>query len=298
MNQTSTTRQGVIYALAAYIIWGIAPIYFKMLRAIPAPEILAHRIIWSCVLILFLVWLSQSWSEVYSAIHRKKQLLVLMITAVLIGGNWLTFIWAINSDHLLDASLGYFINPLVNVVMGMIFLKERFRRLQWFAVALATMGVLFEVIRFGSLPWIAIVLALTFSCYGLLRKQVSIGALPGLFIETALLLPLALLYLFFFDHSATSHLTHNPLTLNLLLVSAGAVTTIPLLFFTGAARRLRLSTLGFFQYIGPSIMFILAILFYDEPFNTNKLLTFVFIWGALIIFSIDAINQRQRGRMS
>lgn len=298
MNQTSTTRQGVIYALAAYTIWGIVPIYFKMLGSISAPEILAHRIIWSCILILFLLGLSKGWSEVYSAIHRKKQLLVLMITSILIGGNWLAFIWAINSDHLLDASLGYFINPLVNVVMGMIFLKERFRRLQWFAVALAGIGVLFEVIRFGSLPWVAIVLALTFSCYGLLRKQVSIGALPGLFIETALLLPLALIYLFFFDHSTSRDLTQNTMSLNLLLISAGAVTTIPLLFFTGAARRLRLSTLGFFQYIGPSIMFILAILFYDEPFNANKLITFIFIWGALIIFSIDAIHQRRRGHMS
>ncbi|MFM2486051.1 EamA family transporter RarD [Celerinatantimonas yamalensis] len=294
MDYAHQARQGVIYALCAYLIWGIAPIYFKQLHGIGALEILAHRIIWSSVFIALLLGVSRGWQQVVNVLANPKQLLMLTITALLIGLNWLTYIWSINHDHLLDASLGYFINPLVNVVMGMLFLGERFRRMQWLAVALASIGVLIAVVQYGALPWIAVVLALTFSFYGLLRKQLKLAALSGLFIETTLLLPIALIYLFWIDPSSTSHLSNNSGTLDLLLVSAGIVTTVPLLFFAGAATRLRLSTLGFFQYIGPSLMFILATAIYGEPLTQAKLITFGFIWSALVIFSLDALDQRRR----
>lgn len=294
MQQYTQTRQGVLYALGAYIIWGIAPIYFKQLSAINAFEILSHRIIWSCVFIAILLFATKGWAQVHRVLKNPHQLLVLLCTALLIGANWLIYIWAINNDHLLDASLGYFINPLVNVVVGMLFLQERFRRLQWLAVMLAALGVIIEIAKFGSLPWIAIVLAFTFSFYGLLRKQVKLAALSGLCIETAILLPIALIYLIGFDNSASKNLFNNTLSLNLLLVSAGIITTIPLLFFAGAATRLRLSTVGFFQYIGPTLMFLLAVIGYGEALSMDKLITFGFIWIALVIFVLDAALERRR----
>ncbi|CAG9298467.1 EamA family transporter RarD [Celerinatantimonas diazotrophica] len=295
MPQPNTQiRQGVLYALSAYGLWGIAPIYFKQLGAIDAFEILSHRVIWSCVFIAILLFITKGWGQVHRVLQNPRQLLVLFLTSLLIGANWLTYIWAINNDHLLEASLGYFINPLVNVVVGMIFLQERFRRLQWFAVILAALGVAVEIIKFGSLPWIAITLAFTFSFYGLLRKQLKLGALSGLCIETTVLLPIALIYLTGFDHSTSRNLLNNPLPLDLLLISAGIVTTVPLLFFAGAATRLRLSTLGFFQYIAPTLMFLLAVIGYSEPFSIDKLITFGFIWVALVIFVIDATLERRR----
>lgn len=295
MPQSNTQiRQGVLYALGAYGLWGIAPIYFKQLSAISAFEILSHRVIWSCVFIILLLFITKGWTQVHRVLQNPRQVLVLLVTSLLIGSNWLIYIWAINNDHLLDASLGYFINPLVNVVVGMIFLQERFRRLQWFAVILAALGVIIEILKFGSLPWIAIALAFTFSFYGLLRKQLKLGALSGLCIETSVLLPIALIYLVGFDHSTSKNLLNNPLSLDLLLMSAGIVTTVPLLFFAGAATRLRLSTLGFFQYIAPTLMFLLAVLGYGEPLSMSKLITFGFIWVALATFMMDAVIERRR----
>ena len=200
-------------------------------------------------------------------------MLYLVATSILVGANWLIFIWAVNSNHMLDASLGYYINPLINVLLGMLFLGERLRKLQWFAVALAAIGVLIQLIAFGSVPIVAIALAFSFGFYGLLRKKVSLEAQTGLFIETLVMLPLAATYLLFIADSPTSDFSMNPMQLNLLLVAAGVITTIPLLCFTGAATRLKLSTLGFFQYIGPSLMFLLAVLIYGEAFTSDKAIT-------------------------
>lgn len=193
-----------------------------------------------------------------------KKVFLLALSAVLIGGNWLLFIWSVNNHHMLEASLGYFINPLVNIVLGMLFLGERFRRMQWLAVLLAFCGVLVQLWTFGSLPIIALGLAFSFAFYGLVRKKIAVDAQTGMLFETLWLLPVAALYLFGIADSPTSHMGQNPWSLNLLLMAAGVVTTIPLLCFTGAATRLRLSTLGFFQYIGPTLMFLLAVLFYGE----------------------------------
>ncbi|RXJ72636.1 protein RarD [Veronia nyctiphanis] len=294
MNESSKTRQGVILALAAYIMWGIAPIYFKIVSEVPAEEVLIHRIIWSFLLLALLLFFTKKLSNVRQLFKQPKSLMYLVVTSVLISINWLLFTWAVMSDRLLDASLGYYINPLFNVVLAMVFLGERFRRLQWLAVGLATIGVMVEIFAFGSLPWIALVLASTFGCYGLLRKKVNLDAMTGLFVETLMMVPVAAIYLLAFADSATSDMTANPMTLNLLLISAGWITTLPLLCFTSAATKIRLSTLGFFQYIGPSMMFVMAVSFFGEDFSADKATTFGFIWCALAIFIYDAIRQRQK----
>lgn len=198
---------------------------------------------------------------------------------------------------MLEASLGYFINPLINVVLGMLFLRERFRRLQWLAVVLAAAGVLVQLWQFGSLPVIALGLALSFALYGLVRKKIQVDAQSGMLIETLWLFPLAAIYLFGIADSATSHLSANPLSLNLMLVTAGVLTTIPLMLFAAACARLRLSTVGFFQYLGPTLMFLLAVLFYGERLTPDKLVTFGFIWLALAVFIFDAVLFSARTRM-
>ena len=294
---TQQTRQGIFYALGAYFIWGIAPAYFKLVKEVPPTEIMTHRVIWSALFMLGLITLSRSWRQVRSVLAQPKKVLLLALTAVTIGGNWLLFIWAVNNQHMLEASLGYFINPLINVVFGMLFLRERFRRLQWLAVLLAATGVLVQLWQFGSLPIIGLGLALSFALYGLVRKKIQVDAQSGMLIETAWLFPLAAIYLFGFADSATSHLSANPLSLNLKLIAAGIITTIPLMLFAAACARLRLSTVGFFQYLGPTLMFLLAVLFYGESLTPDKMETFGFIWLALAIFILDALLFSARTRV-
>ncbi|MGL4191250.1 MAG: EamA family transporter RarD [Vibrio sp.] len=289
-------RKGMLLAVSAYTMWGIAPIYFKALGAVSALEILSHRVLWSFFLLAILVQLGRRWGNVQSVVKTPRKLGLLLITALLVGVNWLIFIWAINSNHLLDASLGYYINPLLNVLLGMLFLGERLRKLQWFAVMLAAIGVAIQLVVFGSVPIVAIALATTFGVYGLLRKKIQIDAQTGLFLETLFMLPAAAIYLFWIADTTTSNMALNPWQLNLLLVCAGVVTTLPLLCFTGAAARLKLSTLGFFQYIGPSLMFLLAVLIYGEAFSSDKALTFAFIWSALLIFSFDGLKTARAAR--
>ncbi|NOJ11031.1 EamA family transporter RarD [Vibrio splendidus] len=295
-EEQQRTRQGVLLAVGAYTMWGIAPIYFKSLSDVSPLEILSHRVVWSFFLLAFLLHMSRGWRKVRDTLTSKPKMLYLVATSILVGANWLIFIWAVNSNHMLDASLGYYINPLINVLLGMLFLGERLRKLQWFAVALAAIGVLIQLIAFGSVPIVAIALAFSFGFYGLLRKKVSLEAQTGLFIETLVMLPLAATYLLFIADSPTSDFSMNPMQFNLLLVAAGVITTIPLLCFTGAATRLKLSTLGFFQYIGPSLMFLLAVLIYGEAFTSDKAITFAFIWGALVIFSFDGLRNNKKNK--
>lgn len=278
----------------AYYSRGIAPAYFKLIYYVPADEILTHRVIWSFFFMVALLSVSRQWRQVKRLLKTPKKIFLLALSAVLVGGNWLLFIWAVNNHHMLEASLGYFINPLVNILLGMIFLGERFRRMQWLAVILAVCGVLVQLWTFGSLPIIALGLAFSFAFYGLVRKKIAVEAQTGMLVETLWLLPVAAIYLFGIADSATSHMGQNALSLNLLLMAAGVVTTIPLLCFTGAAMRLRLSTLGFFQYIGPTLMFLLAVTFYGEVPGADKMVTFAFIWVALAIFVMDAIYTQRR----
>ncbi|GAA3542602.1 EamA family transporter RarD [Zobellella aerophila] len=289
--------QGALYALGAYFLWGIAPIYFKQLMHVPAYEILTHRVLWSFLLLLALISALGYWPRVRAMLREPRHLLMLLLSSVTIGLNWLIFIWAVNNDHMLDASLGYYINPLFNIVLAMLFLGERFRPTQWLAVALAGGGVLIQLLVFGSLPWVALALATSFGCYGLIRKKVPVDPFTGLMLETLVLLPAAALYLWGFADSTTSQMSHNSLNTNLWLISAGLVTTAPLLLFASAAKRLRLSTLGFFQYLGPSLMFLLAVLLYDEPFTQDKVITFALIWLALVIYTLDGVRQRRRNSL-
>lgn len=293
-EEQTNAKKGVLLAIGAYTMWGIAPIYFKTITFVPALEILSHRVIWSFFFLAIIIHFSHQWRNVVSIFQSKSKMLYLIATALLIGANWLIFIWAINANHMLDASLGYYINPLINVVFGMLFLGERLRKLQWFAVTLAAIGVAIQIVVFGSVPVVAFALAISFAFYGLLRKKVSVNGQTGLFIETLVLIPAALIYLAWFADSATSSMSNNELNLNVLLISAGIVTTLPLLCFTGAATKLKLSTLGFFQYIGPSLMFLLAVLIYGEAFSTDKAITFTFIWGALVVFSYDGLTQGRK----
>ncbi len=297
-EEQANAKKGVLLAIGAYTMWGVAPIYFKSITFVPALEILSHRVIWSFFFLAIIIHFSHQWRNVASIFQSKSKMLYLFATAILIGGNWLIFIWAVNSNHMLDASLGYYINPLINVLFGMMFLGERLRKLQWLAVTLAAIGVIIQIALFGSVPVVAFSLAISFAFYGLLRKKVHVNGQTGLFIETLVLLPIAFIYLTWFADSATSSMTNNNMNLNLLLISAGIVTTLPLLCFTGAATKLKLSTLGFFQYIGPSFMFLLAVLMYGEAFSADKAITFVFIWGALVIFSYDGLAQGRKRKAS
>lgn len=287
---TSTQqKQGIYYALAAFIMWGLAPIYFKLIDSIGALEILAHRVVWSFVFIMVIIAIKKNWHKVQSIFKQPKLLLMLLLTSTLLGFNWGLFIWAVNSGHMLDASLGYYINPLFNVLLGILFLGERLRLFQGVAVGLAALGVIIQLVSFGSFPVIALGLATSFAIYGLLRKKMAVESLPGLLLESLVLVPFALIYWFFYVDSASADLTVNNWQLNVLLISAGIVTTLPLLCFTAAAKRLQYSTLGFFQYIGPSLMFCLAVMFYGETVGVDRLVTFGFIWSALALYTWDAI---------
>ncbi|MCO4799164.1 MAG: EamA family transporter RarD, partial [Colwelliaceae bacterium] len=292
MNTESSheKRTGVINAISAYFLWGLAPIYFKLISDISPDEIMIHRVLWSSVLLLFVVLLSKKLLPLLKIIKQPKVMIKLTISASFLAVNWFLFIWAVNNDHLLDASLGYFINPLFSVALGMIFLGERLRKWQLIAVILAVLGVLIQVFFIGSLPLISLALAGTFGIYGLLRKKLHIDSFIGLLVESILMLPIALIYWQLYVSSITSNMFDNTLSLNSTLILAGVVTTAPLLCFTAAAKRLTLSTVGFFQYIGPSIMFILATVIYQEVLVIEKLITFAFIWAALFIYSFDSFK--------
>jgi chloramphenicol-sensitive protein RarD len=292
-----SVKAGVIFALAAYSMWGIAPMYFKLLTSVPALEIVMHRIVWSVLVLCLLLLVRKKFSQVLKAIRDPKIITTLSISGILLAVNWLVFIWAVNNDRMLDASLGYFINPLFNVLLARFFLQERLTRLQLLAVFVALAGVAFLVFSYGELPWIALVLATSFSIYGLLRKKVTVDSMPGLFIESSIMLPFALLYWLIMDTSS-GNMFVNSMDLNIILLLAGAVTTAPLLCFTAAARRIRYTTLGFFQYVGPSLMFLLAVLHYQEPLDTTRVITFVCVWSGLLIYVYDSVRVYRKTRRS
>ncbi|MBB5211244.1 EamA family transporter RarD [Microbulbifer hydrolyticus] len=295
-NQNSdTAAAGLLAGCGAYLIWGVAPLYFKLLGDLSAPEILAHRSIWSLLLALILLALLGKLRGLRAVFASRKTMLALLVSTALISTNWLIFIWSVTNDHLLDASLGYYINPLISVLLGVVVLGERLRPLQWIAVALAAVGIAYELWQFGSLPLVALGVATTFGFYGLVRKQTPVDSLTGLTVETLYLLPLAVGFLFW-TTSPTSNLLDNSWQLNGLLLLAGPITLTPLLLFNIAARRLNLSTLGFLQYLGPTLMFFLAVLLFNEPFDKTKLVTFIFVWVALGFYSADALILRRKRR--
>jgi chloramphenicol-sensitive protein RarD len=278
------------------LIWGLAAVYWKELRSVPPLEIIAHRVAWSFFFLLPLIVLQRQWAEFVSILQNPKMLLILLTSAILVAANWLLYVWAVNNNHLLQASLGYYINPLVNVVLGMVFLRERLRPPQILAVMLATGGVIYLTIQYGAFPWIAICLAMSFGLYGLIRKVAPVRPLVGLAVETLLMSLPAIGYMLYLDFQGTGSIFRVSLNLDLLLMGCAPLTAVPLLFFTAGAKRLYLSTLGLMQYIGPSGMFLLAVFFYNEPFSTAQVWTFVMIWAALVIYSTDSVIYYRQAR--
>ena len=289
-DKSETARpNGLPYAISAYLIWGFIPVYFKLLSHVPPIAIVAQRVLWSIPLLLVIMGLRKQLSE-YAAIFRHRvQLRNLLASAMLIAINWLIYIWAVSTDHILAASLGYYLNPLVNVLLGRLFLGERLRPLQMAAVAVAAIGVAILIGDALDTLWVSVSLAFSFGLYGLIRKVTPVGSVPGLAIETTLLAPLALGAVFWYAQAGTGGFGDN-LTTSGLLILAGVITAVPLLMFATAARRMSYASLGFVQYIAPSIAFLLGVYAYGEPLSTTKVACFVLIWTSIAIFCADAIT--------
>jgi len=280
---------GVVLATVAFLIWGLSPIYWKSLASVPAFEILMHRMIWSFIFLAPLVLILGHLKELVKALTAGRTLLILASTTLIVGFNWFLYIWAINSGHILQTSLGYYITPLVNVLLGVVFLKERLRRLQLVAVGLAAVGVSYLTLSYGFFPWVSLALAFSFGFYGLIRKVAPVGALVGLTVETLLLSLPASGYLVYLNHTGRGAFLNAGFTITLLLMGAALMTGLPLLLFTMGTKLLRLSTVGFLQYIAPSCTFLLAVFVYREPLLPAQLFTFVLIWIALTIYSYDSV---------
>jgi len=289
---SSRARAGFFYGLAAYGLWGVLPVYFKWLQAVPPVDIVAHRIVWSLIVLVILVTLARAWDQIRAAVQSRKAMAMLFLTAVLIGTNWLLYVYAINSGHILAGSLGYYLNPLANILLGRFILKERLTKVQWAAVAIAAGGI--AVLAMGALGtlWISLTLCFSFATYGLLRKVIHVESLAGLTVETGILFPLALGWLMLGGAQGRPMFgTDGQETM--LLMAAGIVSTVPLLCFTAAARRLAYSTVGMLQFIAPTLQFLLAVAVYDEPFTTAHAIAFGCIWTALLLYVSSMIRDRR-----
>jgi chloramphenicol-sensitive protein RarD len=270
-------------------MWGLFPLYWKTLQHVPALEILSHRMTWSLGFVLLLLLLRRRWDWLKTAVHTPRTLLLFFASATLLSVNWFVYIWGVNAGFIVETSLGYFINPLVSVLMGVVFLGERLRRWQWLAIGLAAAGVIYLTIQYGALPWISLTLASSFALYGLIRKTAPLGSLEGLSLETALMFFPALGYLIYLEVVGTAAFGHvNGLT-TWLLGFAGVATAVPLLFFAAGARLIKLATIGILQYIAPTLQFLIGVFIYHEPFTLDRLVGFSFIWLALVIYSGENI---------
>lgn len=285
--QKNEHNNGIFYIVSAYILWGFLPIYWKLVDHVPAGEVLAHRIIWSFVLMVGIVFFTKNWSnfmaECKAIIANKSKLIGITFASIFISINWLTFIWAVSSGHVVQASLGYYINPLISIILGVVILKEKLTRGQFIALILAGLAVINLTIRFGTFPWVALILAFTFAIYGLLKKTVDVSAMFGLTIETMLVTPIAVIYLLVIPKS-TFLVASASLATPLLLIGTGIATAIPLLLFAHGAKRIPLALLGFLQYIAPTIMLIIGIFIFKETFTIGHIISFALIWISLIIF--------------
>lgn len=288
------TASGVLFGVSAFLIWGLSPIYWKLLQSVPAFEVILHRIVWSFLFLLPILLFQGRFGELKAALKRPRLLAILTGTAVLVAANWFLYIWAVTHDQVLQASLGYYINPLVNVLLGFVFLGERLRPRQIAAVSLAAGGVLFLTVSLGVFPWVSLALAFSFGLYGLIRKVAAVGSLVGLTLETLVLtVPATLLLTRMTLDGSGAFLNRAPI-MDLKLIGAALVTGLPLLLFTRAARRVTLATLGFLQYLAPTCMFLLGVLVYHEPFPPERLVTFAAIWTALGLYSADSLSAYRR----
>jgi len=276
---------GIAYALGAFGLWGLFPLYFKAVAVVPATEVLAHRIVWSALCVAALLGVLGRWATVGTLARQATVRQRLLVSALLIGANWLVFIWAVAHDRVLQASLGYFVTPLVSVVLGALVLGERLQARQWLAVALAGAGVAWMLAAVGVVPWVALALAISFSSYGLTRKLADVPAIPGLFVETAILAPVAIAWLAWLAAQGQGHLGRFGLGFDLLLMAAGVVTATPLILFGQATRRLRLASVGLFQYLVPTTQMLLAVFAFGEAFTRNHAVTFGCIWAGLALYA-------------
>ncbi|OIQ84770.1 EamA-like transporter family protein [mine drainage metagenome] len=280
---------GVVYALGAYTLWGLFPLYFKLLHAVPAMQILAHRMVWSLLLVLGILIVLRRWSWMKLLREQPAVLARFAGSALLLATNWFTYIWSVNHGHVVEASLGYYINPLMNVALGTVLLHERLRPAQWAAVGVAALGVVWMTTEVGHVPWIALVLAFSFAGYSLLRKTAPLGSLEGLAVETAVLFPLALAYLGWESAQGHNVFTASGWDMRWLLVAAGPVTTIPLLLFAAGARRIPFSLLGILQYLTPTVLLILGVWLYHEPFGANRAIGFGLVWAGIGLYLAEGL---------
>lgn len=286
--QEANVKRGLMAGVTAFTLWGLFPMYWYMLEEIPPHELIMHRIVWSVVFLLPVVTYYKCWNEVKDAVSHPSTFVRSFLSGVLVAGNWYLYVWAVNSGHVLESSLGYYINPLMNVLMGAIFFRERLNKVQSFCIALATSGVLAMVVLYGKVPWIALGLAGLFAVYGVLRKAVKVNALPGLFVETAMVAPFAAGWLLWQGSQGLGSLGHVSALTTCLVLAAGAATSIPLLCFGYAARHLRLTTVGLLQFISPTLSLIQGVFFFHEEVHAADIVTFSCIWLALIIYSVDS----------
>jgi chloramphenicol-sensitive protein RarD len=291
MKKRSETQIGSIYAGFSYLLWGLLPIYWKLIDRVDPKEILANRIFWSFIFMIIVLLLTNKWGLLKQTLKgfakNKKQMYALIFASLLISINWFVYIWAVNSGHMVEASLGYYINPLVSILLGTVVLKEKLSAAQYVSFALATVGVLIISIAHGQIPWIALALAISFGLYGLAKKLINVESSVGLTLETLVVTPIAALYMCFLFFKGTSAFTNTSIGTDFLLIGAGAATAVPLLYFAKGAQKIPLSLLGFIQYISPTITLILGVFVYHELFSKVQLLSFIFIWTALTVFSLS-----------
>ena len=288
------SKNGLLYAFGAFGLWGLLPIYWKWLQHVPSMEILGHRMVWSLVFVLGLLAVSKRWAWIRQLDRRTVG--IYLCAALLLGANWGLYIWAVNTDRVVETALGYFINPLLNVALGVLVLGEKSRPLQWVAIGFAALGVLYLTFVYGELPWISLTLGFSFAFYGLFKKLAPLGAAEGLALETVLLFPLALAGLIYLGVQGDSTFGQADTKTHLLLIGSGVATALPLVFFTAAVRRLTLTVLGLTQYMAPTIQFFLGVFLFAEPFTATRLIGFVFIWAGLVVYSVEGAVFRRRAR--
>lgn len=286
-------RKGILYAIGAYSMWGLFPLYWKQLESISALQIIGHRIGWSFLLLLLVILATRQWSAFRAAIADKKTLRIYLAAAILISVNWFTYVWAVNHSFVVQTSLGYYINPLFSVLLGVTIFHERLRPVQWAPIGLAALGVLYLTLHFGSLPWISLLLAFTFGTYGMVKKIAPLGSFYGLTLETGLLFVPAVAYLLWCEYTGQGAFLHSGVQENWMMAGAGLVTIVPLLLFSSAAPRVPLTVIGILQYINPTMQFLLGVLVYKEPFTHDRLIGFGLVWAGLILFWAEGLYARR-----
>jgi chloramphenicol-sensitive protein RarD len=281
-------NKGIWYGISAYALWGFFPIYWKFLHNVPALQVIGHRISWSFILLLAYIVLIGQWQAFRASAMNWRTIGIYSIAAILLSFNWLIYVWGVNAGFIVETSLGYFINPLLSVLLGVVFLRERLRPLQWIPVGLATIGVIYLTFAYGRLPWIALSLAFTFGFYGFVKKLSPLGSLHGLTLETAIVFPIALAYILFIDIKGSGAFLHNGPLVDIFLIGAGVVTTIPLLMFASAAKQIPLTVVGLLQYIAPTLQFLIGVFVYREPFDHAHFVGFSIVWVALLVFAVES----------